>query len=415
MLDTQNSPPLYTPSPKTMRVGLISTYPPTRCGIGRFASSLVEAIDELDAALDLQVVRLMNDLGKGTPPPEVVMEIDPESPVAIRAASRHLNRLDLTIVQHEFGIYGADEGRSALDLVSAIETPKMVVLHTVLAEPNSNQRWIVESFAEEATIIVLCESAANLLQDRYSVPPDAIEIIRHGARWSPQTVNEEPRRQMITWGLLGPGKGLERSIRAVASLRDISPPVRYLIVGRTHPSVVARHGYEYRHFLQALVEELGVEDIVKFIDRYVSDDELFDLVSRSDLVVVPYDNHDQVSSGVITEAAGLGRPTVATRFPYSEEILGEGAGLVVDHDEESLAHAMRTLMEDPVAYARATRGARRLSLDFSWRKIASDYLRLFQARARDADDSDLLAARVPGQAIRTRVADGGGAHSAPLG
>lgn len=381
MLNTQETLPRLTRPGHAMQVGLVSTYPPTRCGIGRFASSLTEALGELNASLELQVIGLISGLNQGTPPPEVVMEIDPESPVAIRAASRHLNRLDMAIVQHEFGIYGADEGRSALDLVSAIETPKVVVLHTVLANPNSNQKRIVESFAEEATIVVLCESAADLLQDRYSISPDAIEVIHHGARWSPQAVNQAPRRQMITWGLLGPGKGLERSIRAVASLRDMVPAVRYRIVGRTHPAVVARHGYEYRHLLQELVEELGVEDLVEFVDRYVSDDELFDLVRRSDLVVVPYDNHDQVSSGVITEAAGLGRPTVATRFPYSEEILGGGAGVVVDHDEDSLALAMRTLMEDPAAYARAAEGARRLSQDLSWRKVASDYLRLIQARA----------------------------------
>lgn len=385
MLDMTKALPRFSHAAHAMQVGVVSTYPPTRCGIGRFASSLVEALVELAPALDLQVVRLVQKRSQRVPPREVVMEIDPESSVAIRAASRHLNRLDMAIVQHEFGIFGTDEGRSVLELVSAIEIPKVVVLHTVLPRPNSNQKQIVELLAESAGVVVLCESAAGLLQERYSIPRRAIEVIRHGARWSPQAVNQPPRRRVITWGLLGPGKGLERSIRAIARLRDIGPPLEYRIVGRTHPAVVARHGFEYRHLLQALVQELGIEDMVQFMDRYVSDDELFDLVRASDLVVVPYDNSDQVSSGVITEAAGLGRPTVATRFPYSEEILSGGAGLVVDHDEGSLARAIRTLVEDPVAYDRAAEESRRVGLELGWRKVASDYLRLIEARvARSA-------------------------------
>lgn len=378
MLNTRPALPILTGRTRT-RVGVVSTYPPTRCGIGRFASSLVEALSELDPFLDVQVIRLVRERDHGVLPSEVVMEIDPGSPVAVRAASRNLNRLDLAIIQHEFGIFGAEEGRSVLDLVSAIEIPKLVVLHTVLPEPNSTQRMIIEALAEAATVVVLCESAANLLRDRYSISPKAIEIIRHGARWTPQAPNRPPRRKLITWGLLGPGKGLERALHAVAHLRDVDPLLKYRIVGRTHPAVVARHGYEYRNRLQNLVEELGIEDMVEFLDRYVSDDELFNLVRQSDLVVVPYDNHDQVSSGVITEAAGMGRPTIATRFPYSEEVLGAGAGLVVEHDEMALADGIRTLLEDPVSYDKAAEGARRVSRYLAWSRVADDYLRLLEA------------------------------------
>jgi len=360
-------------------IGMVSTFPPTRCGIGRYTASLVDALVDVDRALDLQVIRVKCGGGPDMPGSDVVMEVDPNSDVGVRAAARHLNRCDLTIVQHEYGIYGSDDGSAVVDMVEALETPTLVVLHTVIPAPSPRQRAIVESIARNAVLVVLCESAATLLMDRYSVSPESIRVIRHGAQWTAQPANHQPRRRLITWGLLGPGKGIERSIEALTLLRDIDPPIRYQIVGRIHPAVVARDGYGYRRFLQDRVDRLGVSHLVEFVDRYVSDEELFDLVRRSDVVVVPYDNHDQVSSGVITEAVGLARPVVATRFPHSEEILAPGAGVVVDHDPESLAAGIRLLLEDPMAYRRACQAATDLSDDLSWGSVAREYSQLIHS------------------------------------
>lgn len=362
-------------------VGLVSTFPPTRCGIGRFASSLVASLTTIDPSLAIEVIRLECTKDSRVARGEVVMEVDPNSDVGTRAAVRHLNRCTVALIHHEYGIYGANDGSAVVDLVAGLEVPTIAVLHTVLPSPTPRQRSIVESLARNATVVVMCDSAARLLQERYSVPPEAIEVIHHGAHWQAQPVNHQPRRELITWGLLGPGKGIERSIRAVARLSDVDPPVRYRIVGRTHPAIAARHGYEYRRLLQEMVDDLGVGEVVEFVDRYVSDDELFDFVRRSDVVVVPYDNHDQVSSGVVTEAVGLGRPVVATRFPYSEEVVGQGAGIVVEHDAESLAAAIRSLLEDPVSYERAARKAAQLSSKLSWPRVAKEYSRLIQGLA----------------------------------
>jgi glycosyltransferase involved in cell wall biosynthesis len=374
MLETSNAD-------APLRVGLVSTFPPTACGIGRFAASLVDALAAVDPSLDIEVIRLKCGQNAHLPRRDVVMEIDPNSPIGIRAASRHLDRGDVAIIQHEFGIFGDDEGSSVLDLLTGVDVPKVVVLHTALPSPNSQQTRIVGSLAEEATIVVLCESAAKVLSERYSVPAEAIQVIRHGAQWPAQPVNHPPRRQLITWGLLGPGKGIERAIAAVGALRNIDPPPRYQIVGRTHPAVASRNGDAYRRHLQDLVDDLGVSDLVAFVDRYVSDNELFNLVRRCDLVIVPYDNDDQVSSGVITEAVGLGRPVVATRFPYSEELLGSGAGVIVDHNAGSIAAAIRGLIEDPIAYRRAVRAASDISEELSWTSIAGQYSRLIHGVA----------------------------------
>lgn len=366
----------------TLRVGIVSTYPPTRCGIARFTASLCDVISAEQPGVELDVVRLVTD---PTPTPgssgAVRMEIDPSSALSIRAAAHHLNRCDVAIINHEFGIFGPKEGASAVDLARLIDVPTITVLHTVLPEPGGQQRRILEELGRFTTPVVLCESARRLLSERYSVAETSVEMIRHGAHWGAQPVNKPPRRNLITWGLLGPGKGLERSIAALAELRDLDPPVHYRIVGRTHPNVVRNAGYVYRYSLQHLAEGLGVGDMVEFIDRYVDEDELLDLVRDSDVVVVPYDNHDQVSSGVMTEAVGMGRPVVATRFPYAEELLGSGAGLVVDHDVSAIASALRQLLEDPIGYRRAAREAAAISEELSWSAVGRRYSHLLRRLA----------------------------------
>ena len=358
---------------------MVSTFPPTRCGIARFAFSLVNALSSNDPSLNLDVVRLLPDSAQRVSRGAVVMEIDPNSSVSLRAAGRHLSRSDVAILQHEFGIYGANEGENVVDLVSSIATPRIVVLHTVLPQPTRHQASIIRALAAEAKLVVLCHSAAGLLEKRYSLSPDNVTVIPHGAQWSAQPANRQPRRRLITWGLLGPGKGLERSLAAIARLRDVDPPVEYQIVGRTHPSVVASSGYRYRMMLEGMVTELGISGVVDFVDRYVADVELFDLVRRSDIVIAPYDNDHQVSSGVVTEAIGLARPVVATRFPYSEEMLGSGAGVIVDHDEEAIADSVRRLIEDPIAYRAATTAAQKMSAELSWARVAAQHSLLIRS------------------------------------
>lgn len=371
------SPPPGSP----LRVGVVSTYPPTRCGIGRFTASLVDALGTVDVGLDVGVVRLLTGDDPMSGLGDVVeMEIDPASPVSVRAAARHLNRGDLAIINHEFGIFGPRDGVSVVDLARSLDVPALTVLHTVLPEPATEQRHILVELADLTTLVVICEAAADFLIERYGIDECSIEVIPHGAAWQARPVNPTPRRELITWGLLGPGKGLERAIRAIARLQ-LEPEVRYRIVGRTHPNVVRNAGYVYRDTLRRLVDELGVSDRVEFVDRYVDDAELEEMVCGADLVIVPYDNEEQVSSGVITEAIGLGRPVVATKFPYAEEMVGMGCGRVVGHDVASMTHAITEMLEDPVSYRRAAAAAAARSEELAWSAVATRYSNLIRALA----------------------------------
>lgn len=379
MLQLQQRRP---PTGHNIEVGLVSTFPPTRCGIARFTNSLIEGMTLADEGLDFDVVRIVNEsiLDGGCRLP-VTMEYDPSSPVGVKAAAGHLNRRDVALINHEFGIFGPEDGSSVLDLVGLLEVPSITVLHTVVPDPTPTQRSIVQALARSTHPVVLCEAARDILADSYDVASEDVEVIPHGASWGPQSVNHPPRRRLITWGLLGPGKNIEQAIAAVADLDDLDPPIEYQVVGRLHPGIVRSHGYRYRRELSRLVHDLGLEDRIEFVDRYVDDADLLGMVRNADLVVVPYGNSDQVSSGVITEAIGAGRPVVSTRFPYSEEMLGSGAGAVVDHDPSSLADGIRSLLTDSVAYRRAALAASQRSRDLSWRSVGHRYARLIHQLA----------------------------------
>jgi len=362
----------------TGRVGIVSTFPPTRCGIARFSSSLISSLSVVAPDLDLDIVRLVD----GRPPPsalgQVGMEIDPNSPVSTRVAARHLNKSDVVVLQHEFGIFGANDGVSVLDMIDLIDRPLITVLHTVAPNPTDRQRMIMERLHEGSRLVVLSESARSALTS-YAIPRSDVVVIPHGSRWSATPPPAGPPRSLITWGLLGPGKGLERSIEAVSLLRDVDPKPHYRIVGRTHPVVAKSQGLGYRRMLETLVRDLEVEDMVEFIDRYLGDDELFELVRRSHLVVVPYDNHDQVTSGVLTDAVAAGRPIVATRFPHAEELVEPGPGTVVDHDSAAVARGLKALMEIPDAYEQAADAAAARSPQLSWEAGAVRYAEFFRS------------------------------------
>jgi glycosyltransferase involved in cell wall biosynthesis len=323
--------------------------------------------------LDIDLVRLID----GRPPTsalgQVGMEIDPNSAVSIRAAARHLDRCDVVILQHEYGIFGDNDGEAVLELVDSIERPLITVAHTVVGSPSDRQRRIMERLHDTSRLVVLSESARSALVSSHSIPRSEVVVIPHGSRWSPTPPPGGPARRLITWGLLGPGKGLERSLEAMVELRDLRPSPHYTIVGRIHPVVARNQGVAYRRRIESMVRELGIEDMVEFVDRYVGDDELYEMVRKSHVVVIPYDNTDQVTSGVVTDAIAAGRPVVATRFPHAQELVEPGLGPVVAHDSTALAEGVRSLVEDSADYDRAARSAAAKGRDLSWTSGAIRY------------------------------------------
>jgi glycosyltransferase involved in cell wall biosynthesis len=334
------------------RFSLLSTYPPTRCGLATFSESFVTAIT---ASGDdtVEVVRAIDALDRPTSArindnAVIVGELHVSRPASAMSVSRLLSRADVVVVQHEYGIYGGDDGDDVIGVLEALTAPSIVVMHTVLEDPTAHQRRVLQRVAAAATaVVVMTDRASALLVSEYGVAPEHVSVIPHGVPdWDHLVDRHRPdRTTMLTWGLIGPGKGLEWGIRAVAALGDLEPRVHYEILGETHPKVVAHEGEAYRERLELLTHELGVADRVTFDARYLDRDQLSARVAAADLILLPYDSREQVTSGVLVEAVAAGKPVVATGFPHALELLQHGAGAIVDHESPAgIAEAVRGIV-----------------------------------------------------------------------
>jgi polysaccharide biosynthesis protein PslF len=351
-------------------VALVSTYPPTRCGLATFNKSLFEALARnRGTASDLSVVAI-SPPGVGASPPEVVAGIDPGLSLISPTDS------DFVILQHEFGIYGRSDGNAVLDILENLGKPALVVLHTVLSDPSPRQREIVEGMARQAhSLVVLSKAARTRLEGNYRLNGCPVETIPHGSWLSDRP--RSPRRGrpiILTWGLLGPGKGLEQGIRAMANLGHLDPKPLYVIAGQTHPNVLRDQGERYRLRLMDLAVDLGVSDMVRFINRYLTAGDLEYLRGRADVCLLPYESRQQVASGALVEAIGAGVPVVATRFPHAVELLGSGAGQLVGYDDAAgIAAAIELLLMDPEALATSRAAIERIRPSLSWLAVARQY------------------------------------------
>jgi glycosyltransferase involved in cell wall biosynthesis len=251
----------------------------------------------------------------------------------------------------------------------------------VLEEPSENQQRIVEALAAAADrIVVQSEVARRRLLAAHTLVESGVTVIQHGAtaNIAPLRPQEHGRRPVVlTWGLLGPGKGIEHAIAALARLRDLDPVPRYVVLGQTHPNIVRRSGEAYRESLRALAIELGVDDMVEFDDAYRDTSEVLAEIRAADVVLLPYLSRDQVVSGVLVEAIASAKPVVSTAFPHAVELLAAGSGIVVPHeDPEAIAAALRTLLTDRIAAEMATAVAGLQARSLTWETVAGRYREL---------------------------------------
>ena len=358
-----------------MRVGFLSTYPPTQCGLATFTTALATAVDDQPRASAV-VVRSVES-------PErlsldrVVGELVAGDRLSQRRAAEVLNSCDVAIIQHEYGIYGGVDGSEVLNVIRALRVPAIVVLHTVLAEPTAGQRDVLEAILGAAkSVVTMTGAARNRLLANYRVHAKKVVVIPHGAAAGPEDVAPVLGR-VLTWGLLGPGKGLEWGIAAMAQLTDLEPAPHYLIAGEIHPKVLARDGDVYRQQLLRQAEDLGVGHMVSFDSSYRPTQELTRLIATAQVVLLPYDSTEQVTSGVLIEAVAVGRPVVATRFPHAVELLTDGVGITLPHkDPTAIAVALRQVLTDPETERRARETAKRVGATLLWPAVARRYLRL---------------------------------------
>ena len=253
-------------------------------------------------------------------------------------------------MQHEYGVYGGADGSEILHLLDQVRVPCVVVLHTVLTDPTPHQRQVLESVIAKAdAVVAMTMTARERLAAGYAVDMTKVCIIAHGAPALETTMAEPTFRTgqftVLTWGLLGPGKGIEWGIEAMAMLRDLQPMPRYMVAGQTHPKVLLHEGDAYRDRLREQVRQAELGSWITFDGHYRNTSALASLVRSADVVLLPYDSTEQVTSGVLIEAVAAGKPVVATQFPHAREMLAGGAGLLVPHrDPAAIAAALRSVI-----------------------------------------------------------------------
>jgi glycosyltransferase involved in cell wall biosynthesis len=322
-------------------------------------------------------------------PAEVKFEIRQNIKADYARAAEFVNfsHTRLVSIQHEYGIFGGDDGNYILEFIHALRVPSMVTLHSVLRQPSEGQLTIVRRFAERCeAIVVMSQVAANLLVDAYAVSAAKIRIIPHGIPVMDPEADQPAlkskfgvgdRRLLLTFGLLSPNKGIETVIRALPAVVKVCPDLVYLVVGATHPAVLRRKGEAYRTMLEREAEELGVREHVAFRSQYVPDDELLQYLQAADIFVSPYLNEEQVTSGALSYAMGAGAAVVSTPYWHAQELLSEGRGhLFPFQDHAALGQTLLRLLGSPEALARARMSAREFGYSMSWPSIGDIYLKL---------------------------------------
>jgi glycosyltransferase involved in cell wall biosynthesis len=380
-----------------VRYGFVSSYPPTRSGPAAFASSLIAALagDGPDAVSVIRVVvdpsRTLNGL-PGAPRVAVAGELVAGDRQSMRRAAELLNDCDIAIVQHDHDLYGGPDGEEILALLDAVRVPRIVVLHALRVTPTWRERWVLEAvLARAEAVVTMTGTARTRLVSDYDVDERKIHVIPDGvpdfaweSPWESPRESQPPvldgvshRPTVLTWGLLAPWKGIEYGITAMAALTDLEPAPRYLIAGPTHPSLFADDGEDYRGRLAEQVRQLGLDGSVTFDGRYRDTASMLRLVRSADVVLLPYDPTDKVSSSVLTGSVAALTPVVATRFPHAIELLAGGAGALVGHrDPAEIAAALRTVLTRPEVAAGMVRAAVERAPVLTWSAVAGRYRKL---------------------------------------
>jgi glycosyltransferase involved in cell wall biosynthesis len=367
-------------------LAIVSTFPPSACGLATFAAALARGFSD-NGVFDIGVVRCAVD-SLPVHDDRVITTLEPDRSQSIKEASVTLNSYDCAFLQHEFGIFGGEDGDDVVRLLDRLEVPVVTTLHTIPTRPTPHQRTTLESVIHRsASVVTMTNAARERLVQIYDVDPDDVVTIPHGATLPPPVApRPAPVPTVLTWGLLGPGKGIEWVIDALTEVSEVVPQITYLIAGRTHPKVKAREGERYRDSLRERARARGVESRVVFDQLYRSVPELIELVRSTSVVVLPYDSDDQVTSGVLVDAVAAGVPVVATDFPHARELLSDGAGVVVPHrDHEAIARALRAIITRPDVARDMQRRADELASMHDWSTVAVDYLRLVPSIAHSAD------------------------------
>ena len=371
-------------------IAFLGNFIPRRCGIATFTADICEAVaKQCGSKCDVFTVA-MNDVVEGYAYPDRVrFEIRQAVQTDYRLAAEFLNihQVSTVCMQHEYGIFGGTCGSHVLALLRRLRHPLVTTLHTVLKDPNEQQLVVLKEIGRlSSKMVVMSDIAFDILNDVYSIPTEKIAMIPHGIPDVPfvdpnfykDQFNVEGKKVLLTFGLLSPGKGIEHAINALPKIVSKHPDVAYIILGATHPHVKRDSGEEYRNGLYRLVNELGLNDNVIFVNRFVAMEELCEYLGAADIYVTPYLNEAQITSGTLVYAMGAGKAVVSTPYWHAKELLADGRGRLVPFaDSDAMADQVIDLLDNQVELHAMRKRAYNHCRKMVWRRVAQDYLDVF--------------------------------------
>lgn len=369
-------------------IAYISTYPPQECGIATFTRDLSTAIEKYTPFSNPMVVAVTGNAEIQNFPGIVKYQIIKENHQSYLDAADMLNESDIwgVSLQHEYGIFGGRDGEYILDFLERLKKPVITTLHTVLFKPGDNQKRIVQRIGEmSSAVVVMVKIGKEMLINTYGLPESKIAVIPHGVPNVKQISIDEAKKSlgisnkhvMSTFGLISRGKGIEYAIKAMPRILEKHPDTIYLVLGETHPGVRHNEGESYRKELLQIVSDLGIEDNVRFNNKYLTIEELIQYLSATDIYVTPYINRDQIVSGTLAYALGCGKAIVSTKYLYAEEVLSNGKGLLVDfQNENEIATAVTAILDDPAMQKQMEIKSYAYGRESKWFNVAIEYLDL---------------------------------------
>jgi len=368
-----------------VKVAYLSTYPPRECGIATFCEDLIHATGAGGAFAEPVVIAMEGGSRYHRYSRPVVHVVDDRNEKDYQAAAEFINDspAEVVSIQHEFGIYGGMEGRGMYRFLSAIAKPVVTNLHTVLPQPDRETRDMIRALAEKSQrVVVMNPLASRILRRDYDVAPKKLAFINHGAPPPSPQPREAIKQQlglggkkvMCTFGLVGAGKGLQHAIQAMPQVLRRHPELVYLIVGETHPGAIRDGADEYRESLTRLVGRLGVEDSVRFVNHYLTKDEIVSYLAASDIYITPYLNPRQICSGTLAYAVAAGRAIISTAYLHARFLLGEERGLLVDFaSAESISEAALRVLDAPQLQAELEWRTRAYGQRLLWTEVGARY------------------------------------------
>jgi glycosyltransferase involved in cell wall biosynthesis len=379
--------------PLPTRIAFVGNYLPRQCGIATFTTDLCCALATEFGNGRLFAIPVNDPDSSYVYPEQVRLELEQEDLSSYERAAEFLNfnGNDLVCLQHEYGIYGGIAGDHILTLLRKLNMPVVTTLHTVLREPDVNQRRVLEEIGRLSDrLVVMSEQAAQFLREVYSVPNEKIDIIPHGVpdfqfmdpNYFKDRFGTEGKSVLLTFGLLSPNKGIENVIRALPAILERHPNVVYIVSGVTHPHIRRRDGERYREELQALAEELGVSSNLILVNRFVSAEELVEHIGAADIYITPYRQEAQIVSGTLAIALGAGKAIISTPYFHAKELLADNRGVLVPFENsEAIAQAALRLLDNDGERHAMRKRAYLHSRETIWSKTARKYMASFQ-RAR---------------------------------